>query len=265
MPLSTTRVGADNATRHLVMLHGIYGRGRNWQTIAKGLVAARPEYACWLVDLPHHGESGAGSHGNTVAGLAADVDDWLTAESLSPTAVLGHSFGGKVALALAARRPTQPLQVWVIDSTPDTKPPSGSAFDMMRVIRAMPPDFSNREEAVEGLITGGYAPGVAQWMSTNLQREGDRFTWQLDFNVMDELLADFFTADLWAVVESPAPGHQFHFLKASESSALSPEAVHRIENLPRDRVTLHHRPGGHWIHAESPVEVVSLLSMHLPQ
>ena len=264
MGLSTSRVGAATATRHLVMLHGIYGRGRNWQAIAKALVAARPEYACWLVDLPHHGDSGAGNHGNTVAGLAADLDDWLRDERISPDAVLGHSYGGKVALALAARHPAQALQVWVIDSTPEARAPAGSAFDMLRVIRSLPPDFATRDEAAQALVAAGYAPGVGQWMSSNLQRDGDRFTWRLDFAVMDELLRDFFISDLWTVVESPAPGHQIHFLKASDSQALSEAAVRRIEALPPGPVTLHHREGGHWIHSESPEEVVSLLTTHLP-
>ena len=264
MGLSTTRVGAATATRHLVMLHGIYGRGRNWQAIAKALVAARPEYACWLVDLPHHGDSGAGTHGNTVAGLAADLDYWLNDERIFPDAVLGHSYGGKIALALAAWHPAQALQVWVIDSTPEARVPSGSAFDMLRVIRALPADFATRDEAAQALVAAGYAPGVGEWMSSNLQRDGDRFPWRLDFAVMDELLREFFTSDLWAVVESPAPGHQIHFLKASDSQALSEAAVRRIEALPRGPVTLHHRQGGHWIHSESPEEVVSLLITHLP-
>jgi pimeloyl-ACP methyl ester carboxylesterase len=83
--LSNSRVVASGRpARHLVLLHGIYGRGRNWQTIARALTDARPEYASWLVDLPHHGDSGPGAHGDTVEGLAADLDDWLAAERLTP-------------------------------------------------------------------------------------------------------------------------------------------------------------------------------------
>jgi pimeloyl-ACP methyl ester carboxylesterase len=63
IPLSATRVAASNEpSKALVMLHGIYGRGRNWQAIARGVTTARPEYACWLIDLPHHGDSGPGQH-----------------------------------------------------------------------------------------------------------------------------------------------------------------------------------------------------------
>ena len=264
-PVAAARVAQhDHTTLSLVMLHGIYGRGRNWLGIARSLTSARPEYACWLVDLPHHGASGPGAHGDTVHGLAADVADWLPHAGVAPTAVLGHSYGGKVALALAAAAPGTPLQVWVIDSTPEAKPPSGSAYEMLRVIRGLPPRFHSREAAQAALVAHGYTVGVAQWMSTNLVRDGESFRWQLDFDAMERLLLDFFGTDLWAVIEQPSPLHDIHVLKASESNAITPEAVRRIEAAAGERVHLHRAEGGHWIHAERPEVVTELLVQGLP-
>jgi pimeloyl-ACP methyl ester carboxylesterase len=264
-PLTATRVAQhEDASQSLVMLHGIYGRGRNWQGIARSLVAARPDYACWLVDLPYHGESGPGAHGDTVGGLAQDVADWLTRSAITPAGVLGHSYGGKVAMAMAAQMPAQPLQVWVIDSTPEVKPPSGSAWDMLRIVRSLPSRFSSRVEAQSALMANGYDPAVAQWMSTNLARDGAWFTWQIDFEVMERLLLDFFSSDLWAVVEHPSASHHLHLVKASQSSAISAAAIARIEAAAGPRVHLHHLEGGHWIHAERPDAVKALLLEQLP-
>ena len=216
------------------MLHGIYGRGRNWQGIARTLVAARPEYACWLVDLPHHGASPGGDHGDTVDGLARDVEEWLASSGIAADAVLGHSYGGKVALALAAHARATRLQLWIIDSTPETRQPSGSAWGMLDLVRRLPQRFSSREEATEALIQGGYTRGVAQWMATNLGRDGDGFVWRIDFDAMERLMRDFFRTDLWSVVESPGEHHDIHFVKASESSAISGEAVTRLEAAAGD-------------------------------
>jgi pimeloyl-ACP methyl ester carboxylesterase len=246
------------------MLHGIYGRGRNWQAIARGVVAARPEYGCWLVDLPYHGASPPARHGDSVSGLAQDVREWLDTEGVTPNAVLGHSYGGKVALAMAAQWPGARLQVWVIDSTPEVKPPSGSAWGMLEIIRGLPPRFESRDHAVQALVEHGYPRGVGQWMATNLVRDGRGFRWALDFDAMERLLRDFFVTDLWSVVESPAPEHDIHILKASESSAISEAAVARIEAASGERVHLHHRQGGHWIHAESPEVITGLLVATLP-
>jgi esterase len=263
--LHATRIAASGDTgAALVMLHGIYGRGRNWQGIARALVEARPEYACWLVDLPHHGDSASGKHGDTVRGIAQDLHDWLAAQRLDMRAILGHSYGGKVALAFAHFAREKPLQIWVIDSTPEVKPPGGSAWGMLELIRRLPSQFATRDEAVDALIRGGSTRGVAQWMATNLVRNDQGvFVWRLDFDVMERLLRDFFATDLWPVLESRAPAHDIHVLKASQSSAISPAAVQRLEAIGPP-VHLHHRSGGHWIHAESPELVVELLVECLP-
>jgi hypothetical protein len=60
-------------------------------------------------------------------------------------------------------------------------------------------------------------------------------------------------------------------LKATLSSVISAETVARLSQLQahpdpaRARVHLHHREGGHWIHAESPEVVIDLLAEHLPR
>lgn len=264
MSLSTTQIGDPQAPHALVMLHGIYGRGRNWQAIAKAVTAARRDYSCVLVDLPHHGDSPAGRHGDTVRGLAEDLDDWLTETALQPRVVLGHSFGGKVALALAERHPDWTLQTWVIDSTPAPREAGGSAYEMLQLIARLPDTFPSREAAADALVDGGYTRGVAVWMATNLSREGDAFVWRLDFAAMRRLLDNFFDTDLWPVVDNRSPTHELHFLKASTSSAMSESAAAHVEALNDADVHLHRRDGTHWIHAESPQTVIDLLVTHLP-
>lgn len=264
--LAVTRLAAGEATTlDLVMLHGIYGRGRNWQAVARAVVAARPDVACWLVDLPHHGGSGPGRHGDTVHGLAQDVLDWARVAGVNPRVVLGHSYGGKVALAIAARLRGKPLQVWVIDSTPDVKAPSGSAWEMLQAVRSNPDRFPSREAAQTALQALGYELPVAQWMTTNLVREGDAFRWQLDFAAMERLLQDFFTTGVWEVLESPDPRHDIHIVKATRSSAIAPDTHERIRRASGTRVHLHEREGGHWIHAERPDVITALLIEHLPR
>jgi len=261
--LSSVRVGSPSASKVVVMLHGIYGRGRNWLTIAKGLAAARPEVACLLLDLPHHGESGPGSGVETVRGIAADVAGWLDDQHIAPDVLLGHSFGGKVALAMADQWRDRDLQVWVVDSTPGTREQSGGAWDLLRTVSGLPARFASRDELVTLLTARGWNAGLARWMATNLAREGDGFVWRLDFDVMTRLLEDFVATDLWSVVEQPASGHTIHFIKATASNMLSPDAVKRVQAAHPATVQLHHLEGSHWIHTERPDEVVALLAREL--
>lgn len=263
------RVGAG--ARQLLMLHGIYGRGRNWLAVARTLVERRPDWSCWLADMRHHGDAHRGPDTGTLDSLASDIETWGAAEAVVPDAVLGHSFGGKVALAYAARQAKRPLQTWVIDSTPEDKAPSGSAWDMLGVVRALPDTFRSRQEAIAGIEAGGFGTEVAQWMSTNLVHEREAFRWRLDFDVMEQLLHEFFRTAMWFVLDPGAQGHDIHVLKATRSSVISAEAVARLTQLQAQPnpsgavVHLHHREGGHWIHAESPDVVVDLLAEWLPR
>lgn len=267
-----TRVGADSAgTRQLLMLHGIFGRGRNWLAVARLLVQRRPDWCCWLADLRHHGDAHPAAEAGTLDALAQDVEGWGQDNGVQPDAVLGHSFGGKVALAYAARQAGRPLHTWVIDSTPEAKEPSGSAWEMLGIVRALPRTFPSRQAAVAGLEAGGLSTEVAQWMATNLERDADLFRWRLDFGVMEHLLHDFFQTSLWPVLDPGAPGHVIHVLKATRSNVISAAAVTRLSQLQAHppaagaRVRLEHREGGHWLHAESPAVVVQLLADALPR
>jgi hypothetical protein len=48
----------------------------------------------------------------------------------------------------------------VIDSTRETKPPGGSAWDMLRLIRGLPQTLP-REEAAAAIVVGSCSRGVA--------------------------------------------------------------------------------------------------------
>src|SRR5690606_1532785 len=48
----------DSAPERLMLvLHGIFGAGRNWATVARRILAERPEWGAVLVDLRQHGSS----------------------------------------------------------------------------------------------------------------------------------------------------------------------------------------------------------------
>jgi pimeloyl-ACP methyl ester carboxylesterase len=267
--LSHTRVVAPGATpeRWLLALHGIYGSGRNWGTIARRLVEARPEWGVLLVDLRNHGTSRGFAGPHTLAASAADVDRLVDELDFHAAAVMGHSFGGKVALVYAAHHAEGELrQVWVMDSTPAVREPEGSAWRMIEVIRALPPEFDTRADAVAAMVAAGYPEGLGQWMAINLEPVEGRYRWRIDFAVMEEMLRDFFRTDLWATVVHPPEGVEIHFVKATESSTLDDHSVTRVEAAAtaNGRVHLHHLQGGHWINTDNPQGVLHLLTTHLP-
>jgi esterase len=251
----------------LLVLHGIFGKGRNWGSVARRVVEARPEWGALLVDLRMHGDSRHIRPPHTVEASAEDLHRLVDHLGITFAGALGHSFGGKVALAYARENPAGLRQVWVMDSTPAIKVPSGAAWRMIEVARSLPDEFGSRAEAVGMLQEHGYPQGLAQWMAMNLEVEDDVYSWAINWDAMEALLIDFFDTELWDVVEGPPAGVEIHFAKATRSDTLDDEAVARVERAAEGtgRVFLHHLEGGHWINTDNPDAVVELLTSRLAE
>ena len=199
----------DRASQKVAfVLHGILGSGSNFRSLIKRLSELRPDYCFVLVDLRLHGRSSSAPAPHTLGACAADLAALATEIGRDATAVIGHSFGGKVALCYAKGRPVGLAQTWVLDAYPGAHAP-GSQHEVQRVIEALgrvPAEVDARETFVEGLLEQGLSSGIAQWLSQNLMRHAGRYRLRLDLAAVRDLLADYFQQDLWSVIQDPAPG-----------------------------------------------------------
>lgn len=250
----------------MLFTHGIYGMGRNWNAVARRVIAGRPGWGAVMVDLREHGASTGQRPPHTVEAAADDLVGVIGALDARVGAVVGHSFGGKVVLALArAMSDDAPGEVWVIDSTPAPRPkPGGSAWEMLDHLRKSAGVFRTRAMAVTELALRGVDEGTAQWLSSNLERSREgNYTWKLDLKAMEELLRSFFATDLWDVVESPPDDSVLHFVKASQASTIDEDDLVRLRRAAaasRGRVVLHEVKGGHWLNADNPDALVELMT-----
>ena len=98
MILNTTTNG-DGPT--LILLHGLFGAAKNLGALARGLGAQARVIS---MDLRNHGES---PHGAAMdfATMAADVAETMHSLGLPQASIVGHSLGGKTAMALALTQP----------------------------------------------------------------------------------------------------------------------------------------------------------------
>jgi pyruvate dehydrogenase E2 component (dihydrolipoamide acetyltransferase) len=84
----------------VVLLHGFGGDLNNWLFTTPALAA---EHAVYALDLPGHGGSAKDVGAGDVAALADAVEQFLESQSLERVHLVGHSLGGLVAAAVAAR------------------------------------------------------------------------------------------------------------------------------------------------------------------
>src|SRR2546427_4959033 len=125
--------------RWLVILHGAFGAGRNWGTIARRLAQVRPEWGVVLADLRMHGASQGFPPPHTLEAAAADVDVLGRSLRVPFDAALGHSLGGKIALLYAARHAAALRQVWLVEAPPQAGPAPGRGRPMPPPPGGLPP------------------------------------------------------------------------------------------------------------------------------
>ena len=250
--------------RRLLVLHGIYGAGRNWGSVARRLVRARPDWGVTLADLRSHGRSPRLSP-HTVEACARDLVRLEEHLGRRSDAVLGHSFGGKVALVHARMRwraagggARALRQLWVVDSSPGGGRAGGSAWRMLGVLRRYPGPFGSRAEAVGAVESEGFSTLVARWMATNAVSADNGLEWRLDADEMEAYLRDYFRTDAWDVALNPPAAAEIHFVRALGSRVLDEAAVARIRGAAA-RVLLHEVEGGHWVNTENPGALHELL------
>jgi esterase len=98
--LNTLIHGEDTSQPPLLIAHGLFGSARNWGVLAKRLSDTRRVLA---VDMRNHGES-PWEDSHTYPDLAADLAEVIAAHG-GVADVVGHSMGGKAAMALALGHP----------------------------------------------------------------------------------------------------------------------------------------------------------------
>ncbi|WP_437688370.1 alpha/beta fold hydrolase [Sorangium sp. So ce176] len=262
---------STSPARWMLVLHGIFGSGANWRTFVRRLVeaqaagaAARP-WGFILVDLRAHGMSQGPPAPHTIAAAADDLLRLGDRLGLDVRGVMGHSFGGKVALAYLERRPEGLERGFILDADPSASSAGESGSEspgVLELLRAIPQPIASREAFLEAVQAAGLSRGIAEWLAMNVRREGDGFRIRLDLDVLNALLADYFASDLWHVLEDPpapagagAEERRIHVVLGGRSASISPASRARFEALAARApwVSVHVLPtAGHWLHVDDP-------------
>jgi pimeloyl-ACP methyl ester carboxylesterase len=264
LALDTVRADGVQPSHWAVFLHGLLGRGSNWQGFARKLVAARPAWGAALLDLPLHGASQAFAPPHTLAHAASEVRSALAAVPGAARALIGHSFGGKVALLVCADPPPALQQVWVLDASPSARPARAEQDTTRRVLAALadlPPRFASRNDLVAELGRRGVDEALGRWLAKNLVREQAGLRLALDLAAIEELLADFDRTDLWALLEAPPAAIALRVVIGGRSDAVPQRDRERLRAAAaRFAIELYELPeAGHWLHVDDPEGLLSLL------
>ncbi len=228
----------------VALLHGLFGRARNLASIARGLAG---KHRVLALDLRNHGDS-PHAPGMAYTDLAADVLETLAARDALPCGLLGHSMGGKTAMACALLAPQSVQRLLVADIAPVAYQHHNRAVAAAMQAVPLRPGLT-RAQAASCLADAVPDAAVRSFLLQNLN-PGEAPTWRIGLAEIADGMADI---EGWpdALANAIFTGPTL-FINGSRSDYVT--ASHRDEArryFPTSRfMTL--KDVGHWLHADQP-------------
>ncbi len=233
----------------LLLAHGLFGQGRNWGGIGKALAR---RFRVLMPDLRNHGDS-PHADGMAYAAMAGDLAELLHAQGAAGATVLGHSMGGKAAMALALRHGGLVGRLVVCDIAPRRYAPALRPF--VAGMRALPlPEGTGRREADAALATSVPDAGIRAFLLQSLDFAAQPPRWKLGLAQIAAAMPDiegFEEAGRYEGETLVIAGARSDYIRPDDRAAflrLFPRAAFREV-----------ADAGHWVHAENPRGFLAVL------
>jgi esterase len=232
----------------VMLLHGLFASAGNWRTMARELARRHRVYS---VDLRNHGRS-PNAADMSYCTMADDVLRLIERESLEQPALVGHSMGGKVAMALALATPWAVGPLVVIDAAP-----RGSAASWGRQLRSL-----QGAQSAQPALPDLAGSALTHWMMPRLGAGHAYFDWTCRLGLIAlslHELAGF--PDRLRYLSSQRP---LHAIVGGRSDCVRPPDASIYQPMfPRTRVEVIEH-AGHWVHADRPDDLLACLRAVLP-
>ncbi len=251
----------------LVLVHGGRDHARSWDAIARAL---QPQFHVMAPDLRGHGDSEwATGSSYSLADNVYDLTHLVPAGR--ETVLVGHSFGGMIAMAFAGTFPERVSRLAVLDGA--FLPGTSASIDVQmaqwigqidKVSRTIPRRFPSVENAAERMAAHNkrLTPEQALHLARHAVKSNadGTFSWKYDpyqtVRAPYRLSQDDYIA-LWSRIACPTlvlcAGDSF--IPDVEKAGIFKHFKHATQQMIAD--------AGHWLHHDKPDAVIAALRAFL--
>jgi esterase len=234
----------------LIILHGLFGSGRNWNTVAKALATTHKVYT---LDLRNHGSS-PWAEAMSYYDLAEDVHGFIEERRLAPVAVLGHSMGGKTAMVLALEHGHLVDRLIVVDIVPVVY---GSDLEYyLKAMQDVTLTGLKRRDEVEAQLRGKIEDaGIRLFLMQNLVYRDEHFEWRINLPALASNMGQLISFP--GAATTRVYNGKALFISGGLSNYVRPENHELIYRMfPKAEFAVI-TGAGHWVHADQPERLVS--------
>ena len=186
--------------------------------------------------------------------MADDLLQTLDSLHINSVNLLGHSMGGKLAMAFALAQPQRVSKLVLADIAPVAYPARhNTIFAGLNAVDLTA--ISSRNEADAKLADYIDEPSVRQFLLKSLLKQDDKFSWRFNLAALQKNYQQLIGAPL---VNGCYNGPTL-FIKGGESDYKLPEHKAQIMQLFPQAQAKVIQGTGHWLHAEKPAVFTKLV------
>ncbi|KAI5803221.1 Alpha/Beta hydrolase protein [Geopyxis carbonaria] len=169
-------------------MHGLFGSKQNNRSISKAL-ARDCNSTVYALDLRNHGES-PHTKRHDYECMAADVEDFIRAHKLDRPILIGHSMGGKAAMAVSLRNGDLISKVVCVDNAPVEATLASSFGSYIQAMRRIEEgEIKTRSGADTILAEYEKNIDVRHFLMTNLIRSDSPYLkWRIPVRILGNAL-----------------------------------------------------------------------------
>ena len=243
LTLYSRKVGENGPD--FVVLHGLFGSGKNWRSFAGSL---EEDFQVWTLDARNHGDS---PHADSMSyqQMAEDVVRFFDGNELENVILLGHSMGGKTAMQLALQFPDRIAALIVVDIAPVCYDHQQKQLKLIEAMQGLHLEAEmSRSDIEKKLALKIPEKRLLSFLMTNLYRQNGQFQWRIGLEQIAAGMPYLLNyPEVNSVFEGPV-----QFIGGENSAYLKFEYHALIrKKFPESRITML-KNCGHWLHVEQP-------------
>lgn len=232
----------------VLLIHGLFGNLDNLKGLGQVL---ENQYQVIRVDVPNHGLS---EHWDQMdyPRLATAMISLLDELAIERAHIVGHSMGGKIAMATALAFPERIISMVAADIAPVAYEPRHDT--VFAALESLPLEgHTDRRFALNHLIDNDIDEATAQFLLKNLQRTDTGFRWKMNLSGLKACYPNIIGWQNQTLNPVQSYAGPSLFIRGGDSNYVTSE--HRsaiMAQFPAAQAkTL--EGCGHWLHAQKPV------------
>ena len=248
----------NQATKVYYILHGLFGRGKNWYSVTK-LISENCEHIFLILDLRNHGEN---IPANKISYdlMVSDLFELTKQLNLKTISLIGHSMGGKVSMLFALNFPDIVENLIIVDIAPVKYRSDNNIEIIDHLLEVDINKIQSRSDAESVLSKTIKDQSLILFLIQNLKKINHGYEWSSNLNSFKEGMENlrgfpYFGLQQYSKKTLCIYGELSGYITEENKKVFQNYFPNiKFEKIPNT---------GHWLHAEKPSYFVETICKYL--